>query len=474
MMIEFDVSTTPLPTDLSILAGSRPAAPFLIRPAESTAELAGYRRLRRDSFVVDQGMFTGSDHDDIDDDPRAVVLIAITADGSLLGGVRLAPVGAVDLGWWTGSRLVVDGSARIPGIGSALVRAACAYAESAGVLRFEATVQRRYRPMFTALGWHTLGDVEVAARPHVWMRWQIGPFDALAAATKSFLGSALDPLRAVDGALGPAGFVGDDGSPVPGTDVVAACDAIIPSLVERDPEWAGWCSVLVNINDLSAMGAAPTGLLDAVGAPTRGVLDRIITGIAAASSAWAVPVLGGHTQLGVPAALSVTALGRTVSPVPAGGGVVGDRVRLTADLTGGWRPGYTGRQWDSTTSRDTAELAAMAGLVAGMAPRAAKDVSMAGIVGTLGMLAEAGGTGAELDVAVIPRPASADVAPWLTCFPGFGMLTVGGAFPSAAVPGGVASSECGWLTAEPGVRLRWPDGVTTVALTSPVTGLGKA
>lgn len=473
-MIEFDVGTPSLPTDLSILAGARPAAPFLIRSAESTAELADYRRLRRDSFVVDQGMFAGSDHDDIDDDPRAVVLIATTADGSLLGGVRLAPVGAVDLGWWTGSRLVVDRSARIPGIGSALVRAACAYAESAGVLRFEATVQRRYRPMFTALGWHTLGDIEVAARPHVWMRWQINPFGALAAATKSFLGSALDPLRAVGGALGPAGFVGDDGSPVPGTDVVAACDAIIPSLVERDPVWAGWCSVLVNINDLSAMGAAPTGLLDAVGAPTRAALDRIIAGIAAASSAWAVPVLGGHTQLGVPAALSVTALGRTVSPVPAGGGAAGDQVRLTADLTGGWRPGYTGRQWDSTTSRNTAELAAMAGLVAGMAPRAAKDVSMAGIVGTLGMLAEAGGTGAELDVAAIPRPAPADLAPWLTCFPGFGMLTVGGVFPSAAIPAGVASSECGWLTAEPGVRLRWPDGMTTAALTSPVTGLGKA
>ncbi|ABK70770.1 MSMEG_0567/sll0787 family protein [Mycolicibacterium smegmatis] len=473
-MIEFDVSTPSLPGDLSILAGSRPTAPFLIRPAENADDLASYRRLRRDSFVVDQGMFSGSDHDDIDDDPRVVVLIAAAADGSVLGGVRLAPVGGVDLGWWTGSRLVVDRSTRITGIGAALVRAACAYAESAGVLRFEATVQRRYQPMFTALGWDPLGDVEIAARPHVWMRRQINPFDALAAATKSFLGAALNPLRAVDGALGPAGFVGDDGSPVPGTDLVAACDAIIPSLVERDPEWAGWCSVLVNINDLSAMGATPTGLLDAVAAPTRAVLDRIIGGIAAASSAWAVPVLGGHTQLGVPAALSVTALGHTVSPVPAGGGVAGDRVRLTADTTGRWRRGYTGRQWDSTTSRNSAELASMAGLVARMAPRAAKDVSMAGVVGTVGMLAEASGTGAELDVATIPRPASAGMAPWLTCFPGFGMLTVGGALGSAAVPAGVASSECGSLTAEPGVRLRWPDGVTTTALTSPVTGLGKA
>ena len=36
---------------------------------------------------------------------------------------------------------------------------------------------------------------------------------------------------------------------------------------------------------------------------------------------------------------------------------------------------------------------------------------MAGIVGTLAMLAEASGTGAELDVAAVPRPAGATVWP---------------------------------------------------------------
>ena len=32
----------------------------------------------------------------------------------------------------------------------------------------------------------------------------------------------------------------------------------------------------------------------------------------------------------------------------AGGGAVGDELSLTADLGGGWRPGYQGLQWDST------------------------------------------------------------------------------------------------------------------------------
>ena len=72
--------------------------------------------------------------------------------------------------------------------------------------------------------------------------------------------------------------------------------------------------MLVNVNDLAAMGAAPVGLLDAIGARDASFAARVVTGLRDASAAWGVPVLGGHTQLGVPAALSVTALGRTDRP----------------------------------------------------------------------------------------------------------------------------------------------------------------
>jgi putative N-acetyltransferase (TIGR04045 family) len=464
---------------LSILAGTRaralPTSGFLIRSAETAEDLAAHRRLRHEAFVIDQQLFGRTDTDDVDDDPRAVVLVAAASDGTVLGGVRLAPRCEPDLGWWSGSRLVTSASGREAGVGPALVRAACAYAESAGVLRFDATVQRRYAPLFGSLGWEHHGDCLVAGQPHAVMRWPLHRMQRLADATKSFLGDALAPLRAVPGGLGPVGFVGDDGVPVPGTDLVAACDAIIPSMVERDPEWAGWCSVLVNVNDLTAMGAVPTGLLDAVGAPTRSLLTRIVRGIAKASEAWRVPVLGGHTQLGVPASLAVTAFGRTSNPIRAGGGRAGHQLRLTADLTGGWRPGQHGRQWDSSSARSSDDLAQLATLVARSMPAAAKDVSMAGVVGTVGMLAEASGTGAELDVARVPRPAAAQMGDWLTCFPGYAMLTADrlGA-QQAAAPDGVARATCGRLTDEPGVRLRWPDGATTTAVAPHVTGLGRA
>ncbi|UOE22121.1 GNAT family N-acetyltransferase [Thermobifida halotolerans] len=439
---------------------------FRIERAEDAATVAAYRALRTEVFVHEQGLFTGHDLDAHDDDPRTIVLVARDREGAVLGGVRLGPADAgPDLGWWLGGRLVVAPSSR-GRIGPALVRAACAHAENAGVLRFEATVQARNERLFRRLGWDAVRPVTVADRPHVLMRWPIGRIAALAKTTKSDLGPLLTGLTGVPG------FVGDDGVPVPGSDVVAACDAIVPSMVERDPDWAGWCSVLVNVNDLAAMGAAPVGLLDALGARDRSFASRVLAGLRRASQAYDVPVLGGHTQLGVPAALSVTALGRTARPVPGGGGKAGHRVRLTADLAGRWRPGHAGRQWDSTTSRRTPELRAMLASVAAARPAAAKDVSMAGIVGTLGMLAEASGCGAVLDVADVPRPAGATVGDWLTCFPGFAMLTADAPGGEPLPAGPAVSAQCGELVTGSGVMLRWPDGERTRVIESGVTGLG--
>ena len=461
--------------------------PFVVVRAETRADLEAYHRLRRDVFVGEQGLFAGSDLDDHDDDPRTVVLLARAVSGAsgegageVLGGVRLHPAPAVlhgrDLGWWRGSRLVVASDARmLLGVGAALVRAACASAESIGALRFDATVQAANERLFRRLGWVPRERVHLHGHPHVLLDWPIARVQRLADDTKAALGGLLGGLAdQLHGGGGP-GFIGDDGAPVPGTDVIAACDAILPSMVERDPEWAGWCAALVNLNDLSAMGASPVGMLDAVAARDASFARRILRGLADASRAWGVPVLGGHTQLGVPAALSVTALGRTDRPVPGGGGRAGETLRLTADLTGGWRPGYTGAQWDSSSHHTGRELRDLLRVVPALRPTAAKDVSMSGLVGTVGMLAGASGCGAVLDVAAVPTPGEASYGDWLTCFPGFAMITAerapSGAAPRHGLPGFLTSATCGELTDGVGVALRWPDGAVTEAIAATVTGL---
>lgn len=476
--------------DHGILTGSRrvpasvPPDAFIVVRADRQ-DVEAHRRLRREVFVREQGLFATHDHDRADDDPRTVVLVARTPDGQVLGGVRLHPAPhpsteSRDLGWWRGSRLAVRPDVRgadvrgaagggAAGLGVALVRAACAWAESVGALRFDAVVQAQHHRLFTRLGWTTTGEVDLLGRPHVAVEWPIARVQRLAEATKSPLGGLLAGLGA------PLGFRGDDGAPVPGSDLVAACDAIVPTMVERDPEWAGWCSVLVNLNDLAAMGASPVGLLDAVGARDASFARRVLSGLRSAAEAWGVPVLGGHTQLGVGPALSVTALGRTDVPVPGGGAGPGQEVRLTADLGGGWRQGYTGSQWDSSSHRSGEELRALGRVVADLRPTAAKDVSMSGLVGTTGMLAEASGVRAVLDVEHVPTPTDASVGDWFTCFPGFAMVTTDR--PGADVgglPAFVTSQVCGETVEGVGVGLRWPDGVVTEAVRGPVTGMGAA
>jgi hypothetical protein len=63
-----------------------------------------------------------------------------------------------------------------------------------------------------------------------------------------------------------------------------------------------------------------------------------------------------------------------------------------------------------------------------------------------------------------------ELADWLTCFPGFAVVAAGNAPTSPET----VTARCGTLTAESGVRLRWPDGELTTALASAPTGLGRA
>lgn len=478
-------------------ARHRPAPPLVAAPNRSLAPaldpgpeltlleatgdaplLAGYRALRREAFVQEQGLFAGSDLDAFDADDRTRVLVVIDRHRRVLGGVRLHPavLDGPELAWWRGSRLVArsDGGVRAGAIGAPLVQGACRLAAQLGALRFDAHVQAHCERFFAQLGWETTGSMQVAGRPHVAMRWPIDRIARLAAATKAQIGPLLG------GALGDAGpayapWLGDDGAPIAGSDLVACADAILPSMVERDPEWAGWCGMLVTAHDLAAMGASPVAALDTVAARDTATLRRVLRGLRDGAAAFDLPIVGGHTQVGAgSSALSLMGLGRTTEPVPAGGGRPGDALTLTADLGGGWRPGYDGRQWDSSSRRSREELAAMLGAIGAVRPRAAKDVSMAGIVGTTGMLAEASGCGAELDVREIPRPGEAGLADWLTCFPGFATVTANrpGAPPPQAGP--TVAAACGELTATPGVRLRWPDGELTTALGPAVTGLGAA
>jgi hypothetical protein len=75
-----------------------------------------------------------------------------------------------------------------------------------------------------------------------------------------------------------------------------------------------------------------------------------------------------------------------------------------------------------------------------------------------------------LDVGRVPRPRGASTGDWLTCFPGFAMLTAGAPAPA----GPAVTAACGELVPGAGVTLRWPDGELTRAIDGGVTGLGTS
>ena len=121
------------------------------------------------------------------------------------------------------------------------------------------------------------------------------------------------------------------------TDVVAE---EIEAGLYVDPHQIGWMTVLVNASDLAAVGAKPIGILITETLP-RGIADDVLTrlqaGIAAASDACGLPVLGGDTNLGAHLQLGGTAVGW----IPGGrvmtrrGAAAGDRLYASAPLGGG-------------------------------------------------------------------------------------------------------------------------------------------
>jgi selenophosphate synthetase-related protein len=54
--------------------------------------------------------------------------------------------------------------------------------------------------------------------------------------------------------------------------------------------------------------------------------------------------------------------------------------------------------------------------------RAGKDISMGGLSGSLLMLLESSGVGAELDIERVPRPSGVNLGRWLATFPSYGFV----------------------------------------------------
>jgi putative methanogenesis marker protein 2 len=221
-----------------------------------------------------------------------------------------------------------------------------------------------------------------------------------------------------------------------GEALLLAADGIWSRLMEADPYWAGYCSVLVNIHDIAAMGGKPIAMVDVFSmSKNTEILGLVVKGMHDASAQFGVPIVGGHLHPDAPySVIDVSILGsaRLDSVIYSNRAQTGDRVVAAIDITGRVHPSCA-LNWDSVTMKSPAVVRAQIALLEEIGKdhlvTSGKDISNPGIIGTIGMLLEVSGKGAEIDLGLIPKPDLASnnmtFEQWVKMYPGMGfVLTV--------------------------------------------------
>lgn len=238
---------------------------------------------------------------------------------------------------------------------------------------------------------------------------------------KSAIGLVSETFGATDWLTGP----GDDGALVPtqGGQIVVGGEAMFPPFVDADPRGTGFAAVLANVNDIAAMGAIPLGILNTVVGPAP-IAELVFKGMQEASVMYDVPIVGGHlTVRDGPASVSAFGIGEATALLSVRNVRPGQALLLACALDGTMRDDFPffasfneRRDQMAGDVRTLAHVAESGGAVA------AKDVSMAGLLGSLAMLLEARQAGAVLDLDSIPVPVGIAIERWLIAFPAFAFL----------------------------------------------------
>ena len=214
--------------------------------------------------------------------------------------------------------------------------------------------------------------------------------------------------------------------------LLLAADGIWSRLMEADPYWAGYCSVLVNIHDIAAMGGHPIAMVDIFSIAKTTVMEQVVKGMHDASAQFGVPIVGGHLHPDAPySVIDVAILGsaRLDSIIYSHTAREGDSVVAAIDLSGRVHPSCC-LNWDSVTMKSAAEVRSQIALMEEIGKRhlvtAGKDISNPGLIGTLGMLLEVSGKGAEIDLRLIPKPDlvqnNMSFEQWVRMYPGMGFI----------------------------------------------------
>jgi AIR synthase-related protein len=246
---------------------------------------------------------------------------------------------------------------------------------------------------------------------------------------KRDISEVLSMLQGADHAAGSVP-IGDDCAAIPDGDgyLLFAIEGFVEDFVRASPWFAGYCGVMVNVSDIYAMGGRPLAVVDALWSAGLDPGSRILEGLKAAARRYGVPVVGGHSNTRANGAqLAVAILGRATRLLSSFAARPGDRLVMAVDLRGRYEEPfpYWNASSDAPDERLRADLEVLPRLAEDGLCSAAKDISMAGALGTTLMLLECSRVGALIRVDSIPGPNcvdDADLLRWLSAFPSYGFV----------------------------------------------------
>ncbi|WP_455222611.1 sll0787 family AIR synthase-like protein [Kaarinaea lacus] len=230
----------------------------------------------------------------------------------------------------------------------------------------------------------------------------------------------------------PYSLPGDDCAAFPNGDgyQLLAIEGMLPGFVKQDPWHAGWSAVMANVSDIAAMGGRASGVVNAYWHHDQTEAVQIMKGIKNACDVFNIKLAGGHTSISMShqPGLAVAVLGYATHLLSCHHLQVGQCIYMAVDLNGQWYG--NNNYWNVLTGKKREQIRSMWGVLPQLAERGlittAKDISNAGLLGTLLMMLELNQLGAVIDINKIPRPPTQeDFIRWLEAFQSYGFLLTG-------------------------------------------------
>ncbi len=235
----------------------------------------------------------------------------------------------------------------------------------------------------------------------------------------------------LDGQPGPQlPNYGDDAAVIPWKEgfLLLAADGIMTRLLVNEPYAAGKASVMVTVNDIYSMGGKPLAMVNVLASGDEDHRAKVVEGIKKGCEKLRVPMVGGHLHPDAPGSspsLAVAILGYANKLLRSHLAKAGDDIILAVDLKGdkGCRSVVS---WDANSGKTPKELLhrleALPIIAEKGLAQTCKDVSNAGILGTISIMMENSNKGAIIEVTSITKPVEIELSDWLICFQSFGFV----------------------------------------------------